>query len=81
MEEVPIYNEELVEFEYDNFSVFHDPIRNIWFLETYEDEDNITEIVLEDSKEQIEFSKDLLTDINFTEEEFLKLKIFLKEKK
>lgn len=81
MSEVPIYNEELVEFEYDNFSVFHDPVRDIWFLETCEDEDNITEIVLEDLREKIEFSKELLKDINFTEEEFLKLKIFLKEKK
>jgi hypothetical protein len=81
MSEVPIYNEELIEFEYDNFSVFHDPVRDIWFLETYEDEDNITEIVIEDLREKIEFSKELLKDINFTEEEFLKLKIFLKEKK
>jgi hypothetical protein len=81
MSEVPIYNEDLIEFEYDNFSVFHDPVRDIWFLETYEDEDNITEIVIEDLREKIEFSKELLKDINFTEEEFLKLKIFLKEKK
>lgn len=80
-DEITIIEEELVEFEYDNFSVFHDPVRDIWFLETYEDEDNITEIVIEDSKEKIEFSKELLKDINFTEEEFLKLKIFLKEKK
>lgn len=81
MEEVPIYNEELVEFEYDNFSVFHDPIRNIWFLETYEDDDDREEIILEDEQGITDFSEESLKSLNFTEEEFLKLKMFLKEKK
>lgn len=81
MEEVPIYNEELVEFEYDTFSVFYDSLDKVWFLETYGDDDERDEIILENEKEQVDFSIDELRNLNFTEEEFLKLKTFLEDKK
>ena len=81
MEDVNIYNEELVEFEYDTFSVFHDPQRSVWFLETYEDDDEREEIILENEQGMADFSEEDIRSLEFTEEEFLKLKTFLKDKR
>lgn len=81
MDDVNIYNEEIVEFEYDTFSVFYNSLDKVWFLETYGDDDEREEIMLENEKEQVDFSIDELRNLNFTEEEFLKLKTFLKDKK
>jgi hypothetical protein len=80
-DEITIIDEELVEFEYDNFSVFHDPQRSIWFLETYEDDEDREEVILENEQGIADFSEEELESLGFTEEEFLKLKTFLKEKK
>ena len=81
MEEVPIYNEDFVEFEYDNFSVFHDPVRGIWFLETYEDDDEREGIILENEQGMADFSEEDIKNLGFTEEEFIKLKTFLEDRK
>lgn len=80
-EDISIFNEELVEFEYEGFSVFHDPARETWFLETDEDDENRKEIVLENSEGKIDFSDESLGSINFSEEELERLKSFLKDKK
>ena len=81
MEDITFYNEELIEFEYDNFSVFHDPVRGIWFLETYGDDDEREEIILENEQGMADFSEEDIKNLGFTEEEFLKLKTFLKDRK
>ena len=81
MEEITFYNEELIEFEYDNFSVFHDPKRSIWFLETYEDDDEREEIILENDQGVVDFFEEDIKNLGFTEEEFIKLKTFLKDRK
>lgn len=78
MEDIGIFEEELLEFEFDGFSIFHDKKRSIWFLETDEDDDDRITITIEDSeKSYFEEEKDALEKFNFSEEDLNTIKKFL----
>lgn len=80
MDDISIQNEELIEFEYDNFSVFHDPKRSIWFLETYDDEDEVERVIIENSEGMnYSINSEFFSKIGFTEENFVNLKNFVLE--
>lgn len=72
--EISIYNEELIEFEFNDFSIFYDKIKEIWFLESYEEE---LSIVLDD--ETFNSQKDILDKLNFDSIYLDNLKEFIKE--
>ncbi len=50
MTDILIVQEELMEFEFETFSVFFDKQRKIWFLETYGDEDEQNSFILQDDE-------------------------------
>lgn len=72
--EISIYNEELIEFEFNDFSIFYDKIKEIWFLESYEEE---LSIVLDD--ETFNSQKDILDKLNFDSIYLDNLKEFIKK--
>ena len=80
MEGISIDRKELKEFEYEEFSVFFDPVENFWFLETYDDEDEVERVVIENSEGMnYSINSEFFSKIGFTEENFVNLKNFVME--
>ncbi len=74
MDDINIQNEDLIEFEFEKFSIFFDEVRQTWFLEAYEE---LFDIVLDD--ETLKEHKDKLDSIEFKEEELNNLKKFVEK--
>ena len=82
MEEVAIIQEQITEFEFETFSVFFDKEKNIWFLEIYGDDEEMERFPIEDTEDIVyTTNSEKFRELEFYEEDFLKLKNFIQEEK
>lgn len=82
MNKIPIKMKSIKEFAFKNFSVYYDNIDSFWFLETYNEDDNLIRVIVED-KESINFDTNDSTfkKIGFTKQNFQHIKNFEKQNK
>lgn len=80
-ENVDIEMLELDEFEFNSFSVFFDPKEDFWYLETYEDDDSLQRVIIE-NEEGYTYStnKEIFEGLGFLLEDFTRIKEFKKGK-
>ena len=71
MEEVPITNEEVFEFEFDDFSVIYNLTQDIWSIYYYIEGEEIEEIITSED--------DIPQKSGLEKEDFLKLREYVKK--
>lgn len=71
MEEVPITNEEVFEFEFEDFSVIYNITQGIWSIYYYIDGDEVEEIIASED--------DIPQKSGLEKEDFLKLREHVKK--
>lgn len=77
--EIPIFEEDLFEFEFDGFSVFYNASEDIWFLETDKDDDEKESFIIQNSEVTYVDGNEVFNTLGFTPEMFSKLKEFINE--
>ena len=71
MEEVPITNEEVFEFEFDDFSVIYNITQGTWSIYYYIEGDEVEEIIASED--------DIPQKSGLEKEDFLKLREYVKK--
>ena len=81
-EDFVIEHVKVTEFEFENFSVFFNIEENLWFLETYDDEDEVERVIVENNEGmKYEHNKEFFQKMEFSEEAFETLKNFVRARK
>ena len=81
MQEVNITRENLIEFDFENFFIFFDKKRDIWFMEFFNEDDEEDMLVLQDGDSSFyNNEKKFLEFLGFLEADFTRIKSFVKGK-